>query len=220
MNICINYYGQPRGLKVIEKNFYDNIYDNKNNFHILYTTWVTENTDDFKKVFNNSFIKKYEVPDMNDYIDIIQNYSMDGTQVNGIENYLKYLIIKNNSLQTIIEYEKNNNLKFDIIITMRPDHIFYGDKISDYYDYFITKKDYIFIPCDPCYDIYGEGAYQCSFSMCNNNNINKILSKIKIIKYLTLNNQNVFHPETTGFKLLLYYNLKYEKINFICNMIR
>ncbi len=220
MNICINYYGQPRGLKIIENNFYEKVYDNKNNFHILYSTWSSENTEDFKKIFPNSFIKKYDLPDMNNHIDLIQNYGMDSSQVNGIENYIKYLTIKNNSLQTIIDYEQIKKINFDIIITMRPDHIFYNDNLYNYYDYFMTKDDYIFVPVDPCYDIYGEGGYQCSFCMCNRTNIDKILSKIQIIKYLTLNNTNIFHPETVGFKLLKYYNLKYEKINFICNMIR
>lgn len=64
MNICVNYWGQPRLMDVI-KNVYDTqIKDDSNNFHICYSTWKTEDVSTFKRIFPNSYIKQYDMPNL------------------------------------------------------------------------------------------------------------------------------------------------------------
>jgi hypothetical protein len=205
------------------ENYLNNIYDNINEFYILYTTWKTEDTSKFNDIFPNSYIKQIDNINIDNYIDIINNYDLDNTNKsngNNIENYIKYLYIKTNSLNTIIDYEKINNITFDIIITIRPDILISKKPLSDYYTELYNNPEYILLPQGPSYDMYNQGAYQCSICLCSRKNIELILSKLKILKNLTLDNCNIFHPETTGFKLIKYYNLKYKFVDYYIQMIR
>ncbi len=218
MNICVNYYGQPRGYKYIEENFNNKINDNKNNFHILYTTWNTETTEKFNEIFSNhkTYVRKIDYPDKEEYKDLIEKYTLDPTNSfkGGKEHLLNVLYIKYSSLKTIEEYEKINKINFDMVISLRPDIKICTNDLFSHYDYFMTKNDYIFGASGPQWDIYNEGSWQGICIICNRENTNKCLSDLLVIEHITLKNTNIIHPETSQFKLLKYYNLKYEYLNF------
>ena len=139
MNICLNYYGQPRGCKKLKENYLNNIKDDINTFHCVYTTWNTEDISEFKNIFPDSFINQIEKPNISYFSYFKDNYTMDHTWVSNnvpMDNFLYFLYIKTNSIKTIEKYEEINNIKFDIVITLRPDHYFTGTNINYYYNVF------------------------------------------------------------------------------------
>jgi hypothetical protein len=127
MNICVNYWGQPRLMNIIERVYKTQINDNINNFHICYSTWKTEDISRFKEIFPNSYIIQYDLPNLENYKDVIQKYEYDITTISrDITNYIYGLYIKEQSINTINNYMKCKNITFDFIITLRPDSDIYN----------------------------------------------------------------------------------------------
>ena len=50
MNVCINYYGQPRTLDHMKHTFDNYFAKTKYNLHIIYTTWDHTDISKFKEI--------------------------------------------------------------------------------------------------------------------------------------------------------------------------
>lgn len=211
MNICVNYWGQPRQLNIIEDIYKNQINDNINNFHICYSTWKTENIENFKKIFPNAYIKQYDFPDLSLYNNIIDNYHYDDTTVSrDIKNYILGIYILEQSLKTINEFKEMNNVNFNFIITIRPDTDIYNGTLFSYYSDInnnINNDNNTFYTANsPRFDVYNEGAVPNALFISNLHNMSKLLTfpDFKNISIM----QNIIHPETAAGK-----NIKYNKFN-------
>lgn len=213
MNICVNYYGQPRGCKPTLENYMNNIHDNTNKFHILYTTWKTEDITQFKNIFPNSYIRQVE-PNLENYHHVIEKFG------DFIKNYLMYLYIIKNSLDTIKEYEDKHKIKFDVIITIRPDNLILKSPLKDYYNELYNNQDVMLLALGPCWDLYKTGAYQAATSLSSREHAELHLNIIDIIHLLNIEGRNELHPETSAFNLLKYYTIKYKFCDYWVSTIR
>ena len=210
MKIALNYYGLPRIL--------DNMLDIYNKFikcenieyHILYTTWNTENIERFVEIFPNAFIKQYDIPDMSEYNDIINNYSLDNTNPNKtIDHYFKGLFIKQKSIDTINDYEKEKSIEFDFIITLRTDTYIYDNHLNHFYDQIINNlQNNVYLAHGPKFDVHSQGAYPDTLFIANKICTIKMLSQLNNIKQCVLNDTFVFHPETSFGKHVTNMNLQ------------
>jgi len=223
INVCLNYYGQPRNSNITSDIYYKfiNIDDNKHklpfnvNYHIIYTTWKYEDVSSFKKIFPNAYIEQIEEPNMENYKFLIENFKMDVTNHHkNISHYVKGFYIKQSSLKTIEKYENNNNINFDFIITIRPD-IYINDYLPKFYEVISNKLDNtVYTAIDPIFAIYNSPALPDVICISNKKTMEKILNQLSILKHCTVNGSNFFHPETSFYNALNYYNLNIIKLNF------
>jgi hypothetical protein len=218
MNICINYYGQIRNNNITTEIYKNYIDDKNNNIYVLYTTWVDEDVSLFKDYFKDSYIRQVDIPNLDDYSDIINKYKMDPTNPNkSITHYLMGLFIKKESYNTIDNFEEEKNIKFDIIISLRTS-IYINNKISEYYDIILnndySKNNTVFVANEPCFDVYKDPSLPDVFYITKSKSVMKnVLSQIDILENCLINNTNYFHPETSFSKSLLYFNLNIVKLN-------
>lgn len=219
MKICLNFYGQPKNIYNLKEMYDKYIYNSDYEIYIVYTTWKTENIDTFKNIFPNAYINLIDTPSTeNDvYMDIINNYNLDITNLCGkksINGYFLGLYSRDYSRNTIINFEITNNIKFDIILTTRPD-IKLKNNISIYFDEINNDtNNTIFVGSDPCFNIYNECSYPDVLCMSKRDTMMNLLDFINILKHCTLNNKKIFHPETSAFKLIKYKNLNIKYLNF------
>jgi hypothetical protein len=219
MNICINYYGQLRDNSITTETHKKYIDDKNNNIYVLYTTWDTENVIPFKEYFTDSYIRQINIPNLNDeYNEMINKYKMDPSNpYKSFTHYLLGLYIKKESYNTINAFEEENNIKFDIIISMRTS-VYINNNVSNYYntilDNYNNEHGIVFVANEPCFDIYNQGASPDVFYITTNKSVMKnILSQIDILDDCLVTNTNYFHPETSFYKSLIYFQLKIVTLN-------
>ena len=213
MKICLNYYGQPRILNNMKRIYEDFLKHPDIEYHILWTTWKTEDIIEFKQLFPSAYIKQFDEPEMSIYNDIINNYSMDpGNPNKTIEHYVKGLHIKKMSKYTIEEYEKTSSVEFDFIITLRCDTYIHDNHLYIYYEKILHDlNNNVFVANGPNFAVYKEDANADVMCISNKQIMFKILSQIDILFFCNLLNTNFFHPETSFNKAL-----KHLKLNIIC----
>lgn len=203
MNICINYWGQPRKLKIIKEVYESQLKDNINNFHICYSTWKTEDVQDFKAIFPDAYVIQYDLPDFTLYEDIIFKFKYDHTTVSkDIKNYILGLYIREQSLKTINKYIQNHNIIFDFIITLRPDTNIYNGNLKQYYDNINNNSNILYLAKEPRYDIYNQGAVPDALLISNFYNMNKLIS-FPIFENIAIDG-NIIHPETATGKNIIH----------------
>ena len=213
MNICLNYFGLPRKLEVAQNTFNKYIYTNDNNinYYILYTTWENENVDEFKKIFPNAYINLIDKPDLKKYDYIINNYTLDITnQYKSIEHYLLGLYITKMSYTTIINFENNNNINFNFIISLRTD-LYLNNHLSNFYSY-INKNlnNNVYVANSPKFSIYSQPSLPNAFFISDKDTAKKILEQLDILVNCNIKDTNFFHPESS-----FYNSIDFSKINII-----
>ena len=216
MNIAINYYGQLRDITRMIEMYNNFIKDDNINYHILWTTWTLENKEPFKIFFPNSYINSVEELGFNEYNTIINNFCMDKTNPNKtFEHYAKGLYIKNKSIETINNYEIENDISFDFIITIRTDIFIYDNHLSIFYKEIkkILTDDVIFIANEPKYNIYNQGGEPDCIFISNKVATKKMLNQINNLSNCTLNESNILHPETAFGKNIISNNLIKYNLN-------
>ena len=213
MKICLNYYGLPRKLEVAKNTFneYISTPNNNINYYILYTTWENENVDEFKEIFQNSYINFIEKPDLKKYDYIINNYTLDHTNnYKSIEHHVLGLYIKKMSYNTIINFENNNNINFDFIITLRTD-VYLNNHLSNFYS-IINKNlnNTVYVANSPKFSIYNQPSLPIVIFISDKETSKKILEELDILVNCNIKDTNFFHPESS------FYNaLSFLKINII-----
>jgi hypothetical protein len=218
MNICLNYYGQVRNNNITTEIYEKYINDKNNNIYILYTTWDIEDITLFKNYFKDSYIRQINIPKLDEYSEIINNYKMDPTNPNkSIDHYLLGLYIKKESYDTIHSFEEEKSIKFDIIISIRTS-IYINNKVSDYYTTILDnsndENDTIFVANRPCFKNYDDESLPDVFYITKNKVVMKnVLSQIDILKDCLVTNTNFFHPETSFYKSLNHFNLNIVKLD-------
>ncbi len=217
MKICLNYYGQIRDIGILRRTFKDFIQTgNENQYHIIWTTWKTEDVSLFKHQFPNSYTLQYEEPNMDNYKYITSNYNLDITnnQRKTISHYVKGLYIKSKSIETITKYEKEHNIDFDMIITLRCDTIIHDNHLYGFYEQILENAhNTIFLANGPRFAIYNEPADADSMFIANKQVSFKMLAQIDILPHCVINNTIYFHPETAFTKAILYLNLRIIHMN-------
>ena len=215
MNICINYYGQIRDNNITREVYQNYLNDTNNNIYVLYTTWDDEDINVFKECFNDSYIRQINNPSLDKYTEIMNKYIMDPTNPNkSVKHYLLGLYIKKESYNTINTFEEEQNIKFDIIISMRT-AIYINNHISEYYNTILNNDEHtVFVANSPCFDVYRQPALPDVFYITKNKSVMKnVLSQIDILDNCSVTNTNYFHPETSFYKSLVYFNLNIVKLN-------
>jgi hypothetical protein len=216
MNICINFFGQPRYVENA-KYIYDNFMkDYRNNFHVLYTTWEHENIEAFEKDFPNAFIKKIKQPDESVFDkDIFENYVIDPTNAHRkqMSHYLYGLYIKAQTKNTILEYEKLHNIQFDIIITVRI-YTKLKNPIIPYYEQIKNNDECVFVGNEELFNIYNSPSYPDTFVASNRRIGIDIVDSFDVLKKSTVHNSKMFHPETTSYNIIVN---KGHKLHYISN---
>lgn len=221
MNICLNFYGQPRNVQLTLNTFNNCINTSDVTFHILYTTWDKENIDEFKQAFPNAFIRQYQHPDLNNYTHITNNYIMDPTNQNlhrSIQNSVFGLYIKSMTEYTINDYEFFNNIKFDFIITARTD-IYLNMNICCFYKYIIDSinDNSVYVAHEPTFTIYPEQpSIPDAMFIANRVVTLKIIKQVHFLQHCVVKNTNYIHPESSFFNALSYLGLHIEKLNYTC----
>jgi hypothetical protein len=206
--ICLNYYGQIRDIN-ITRNTYNKFIQGENEYHIIFTTWNNENTTDFERLFPNSYIKKIEKPNMDNYLEYSKNIVVDKTNPNkSIQHVIYGLYIKKMSYNTIEEYENINNINFDFIISLRTD-VYLNKNLNVFYDYIYNNlnDNVVFVATEPKWDVYNEGALPDVLCISNKVVMKKMLSQIDILEKCLLQNTNIYHPETGFGKSIKAHNL-------------
>lgn len=211
MNICVNYWGQPRLLNVIEHIYNSQINDGLNNFHICYTTWKDENVSKFKELFKDSYINQIDKPnlELEKYKDIINKFTYHSYNPD-IKHYMLGIYIREQSLKTVVEYQMQKNINFDFIITIRPDTIISEGVLYSYYSTIIKNMDYIYVCDRPRYDIYNKGAIPDAVFISSLDTITKIIKSFSFEKDNDIPpdfdnvcvNGNIIHPETVSGQLI------------------
>lgn len=223
LNVCLNYYGQPRKLD-ITKNTYDNyIKLNENDplnvkYHILYTTWKSENVGEFKTLFPESYVEQIDEPNMENYEHIIKNYKMDSTNIlnsnKSVENYIKGLFVKQKSFDTIERFEKEKNSKFDFIITMRTD-VYLDKHLPDFYETIMSSLDNnVYVAKEPKFTIYNNPSLPDVISIADKESTKRIVGQLDILPNCVVNDSDFFHPETSFYNALKYSNLNIIELDF------
>lgn len=210
MNICVNYWGQPRLMNIIEGVYKTQIDDNINNFHICYSTWKTEDITKFKEIFPNSYVKQYDFPDLENYKEIIKKYEYHHYS-NDIARYIFGLFIRDKSINTINEYMNMKNIEFDFIITIRPDSNIYDGILNKYYSIIKENVNLLHTATHPRYDVYNEGAVPDALLISNYNNMKKIL-KFPNFETIAVNG-NIVHPETATGKNIIHNKISVNYLN-------
>ena len=210
MKICFNFIGQPKNIYNLQEMYHSFLHDPNNECYIVYTTWKTENVTEFQTIFPNAYIHLIDIPNEDTNIvfkNLITNYDLDySNKINGriLKNTILGFYGRDYSRNTIIEYENMNHIKFDIVITLRPDikltqniSLLYNDIYNNNY-----INNTIFVGNDPCWNIHNEGAYPDALSISKRDDMIYLLDYMNILHNCTLNNTNIFHPETTHFKII------------------
>lgn len=216
MHICLNYYGQPRNIELMKNTFEHHIKNSDITYHLLYTTWDTEPVDEIVKHFQNVFILQYPHPDNNIFTDLINRFSMDpGNWHKTVLHYLLGLYIKSMSIKTIEEYEKNTNIKFDFIVSLRSD-IYINRNFSIFYDLIAQNMNdkMVYVACDPKFDVYSQPALPDVMFMANKYVTYKMLDQLAIVEHCAVKNKNWFHPESSFFNAIEYLGFVINELPF------
>ena len=221
MHICLNIYGQPRNIELTINTYTNSIKIPNVKFHILYTTWDTENIDQFERYFPDAFIRQYKHPDLNNYSHITDNLIIDPTNRKldrCIQHSVLGFYIKSMTEHTIKEYESINHINFDFIITTRSD-IWLNTNIGCFYNHIcnIINDNTVFVANDPAYTIYNDQpSIPDSMFIANRLVTSKIIRQLDFLQHCAVKNTNYIHPESSFFNALSYLNLHIEKLNFTC----
>ena len=228
IRICINYWGQPRNRESHARDIYNsriihpNSNENNYEFHIVYSTWKDENIETFKKLFPEAYIKQYDKPDMGQYKNIIDNYKLDKSQPSSksLERYLYGLYIKKLSTETIIKYQEQKKIKFDIVVSLRVDCNIWDGNVFDHYNNILklnkinVNNNEIYFANENRYDIYNQGGVPDTLLLGNLNNVLLASKQIDIIEKTTLTNTKEIHPETAFFKGCIASGLNVKYLPF------
>lgn len=226
--VCINFSGLPKNIDKLLDTYNTNIYSQEYEYHILYTTWVTEDVSKFREALPFAYIKQIERPDSSghsyydEYLYICNNYNYDRTNIASNKLFFNYFLgqfIRDQSRHTIIEYEKIHTIQFDIIITTRPDIKINDSNISIYFNQILeNKKRALYVANSPIIDIYNCGSYPDALIMGQREHMLYLLDYAYIIRFCALYedpiNKNIIHPETTSYKITQHKNIPLINLEF------
>jgi len=224
MNICINLVGQPKKCDLLKEQMKYLVTDNPQyRYHFLYTTWTSENPESIRKQIPNIHVKQVALP--NDSDELFKMYSNKYTLDNSNlgmgkkrNNYIYALYIRKHSKQHILEYEKNHNITFDIVITTRPDlKINEGsNSLHQYFEHVISNR--IFTSRDLTFDVFGQGAVTDVIYMSSRNTMLLFLDSLPFIQSCVVTCTNIIHPETFNYKWihLFFESVIMDMYAYIC----
>lgn len=216
MNICLNYFGLPRNLENTKHIFNECIHtvDNNINYYILYTTWENENIDGFKEIFPNSHINFIEKPDLQKYDYLINNYTLDPVNsYKSIEHYVLGLYVKKMSYTTIDNFENNNNIKFDFIITLRTD-TYLNKHLSNFYGIINTNlNNTVYVANEPDFSVYNQPSLPIVIFISDKETSKKILEELDIEVNCNIKDTNFFHPESSFYNAIVFSKINIIKLN-------
>ena len=140
---------------------------------------------------------------------------MDPTNpLKSVEHYIKGLYVKQQSYNTIENYEKLNNIKFDFIITLRTD-IYLDKHLFEYYEKIMNNLyNTVYVANSPKFNIYNNPSLPDVICIANKEITKKIVDQLSNLSYCVVNNSNLFHPETSFYNALEHLNLNILKLEF------
>lgn len=223
MKICVNIVGQPRHELERFKYILDNlIYSRDHEFTYIYTTWVNENTDEFKKTFNehNISIYTYDLPSKEEEDDIYKrircrHMTVDPTNAwsKTTYNFILALFILKKSAMSLLKYSNTHKCLFDLVITIRPDANIYNGSINTFYTKMSENLNNMYVAQNQKHNIYPpDDSYPDACFAANFENMIEILCIFDHIHKCGLTyTPNVLHPETSKW----IYSTKILKLNIV-----
>jgi len=213
MNIALSFCGLCREISHT-KNIMNFLTNNEHNYVILLTTWENVDTTEFSNYFPDSYIYKVEIPTENITKEWLKDYRMDDTNPHKpVINYFYQLYIRNNSQNTINEYEIKENIKFDIIVTLRTD-VELWENITKYFNFIKNDDNNIFVGNGPNFNIYGTGSCQDVLFFSSKSIMFKILNYQYNFPEEIQPKKNIFHPETCQFNCFRNLQLNIQFLPF------
>jgi hypothetical protein len=210
LNICINYWGQPRKIQQCIDNFKKTLACSDHLIYVCYTTWETEDVSEFRTVFPEAFIRQVPCPE---HLPQMDNKRVDSTNSHKSSYYYGLsLYAKQQSKQTILEYEQQLNLTFDCIVTARTDALVYHGQAFNYYH--LLYEGAVFVGDAPNFDVYRTGAVPDVLYLSSRNTMLSTLDHLDVAEHCVVANTNFFHPETSLCNLFKHLNLKIERCVF------
>ena len=216
INICLNYYGQPRDTEITKNTFNTFINTSNNiNYHIVYTTWKDENIDAFQQLFPNSYINLVDKPDMQNYDNLINNYRIDDSNNwrKSMEHYIIGMYIKKMSYTTINDFEEKNNINFDFIVSLRTD-TYLDNHLCNFYDIIGRNLDnVVYVANNPTFAVHNQPALPDVMFISNKNTSKKILEQLDVLDKCAVNNTNFFHPESSFYNAITFLKINIYKLS-------
>lgn len=218
MKICINIFGSQRDVNNTVDLVNNYIIENENEYYILYTGWENE-PQIYETLFENIYIKRFALDKqaIKEYCHKYSQYKVHDGYVppKTLEYILEGLYIKQKSMVTIQSFMIDNNIQFDLIITVRSDTKL-TDKLSNYYSEIIQHGlDKIYIANGPNWNIFNKGAASDLICISNYENTIKMLDQIRNFdKCIAEETNNTFHPETSYYRYLRWCNDSVIRLNF------
>ena len=213
--LAICFSGSLRSLEYCFENFIEKIFNpNKNYFVIKLFYYIPNDINHMKINIANNFnpIVKMENDKAMPDINIIWNGRSSNNKVNdnvssaGIYGYLQQLYGIQESYKLVENYEKENNINFDIILRVRTDVIFKNE--LDLQKYNIDK---LYIPTFHGYSgINDRFAFGLKKHMTSYMHMYDNIYKMAAIEQLNLSQAEVFCMIN-----LMYHNVPYELRNEI-----
>jgi len=214
MNICLNYYGELRNLELTKYTYLNYIKSDNAKYHIIYTTWEDTNIDKFIEFFPDAYINKIAYPDIHHYKDLLNNYTMDITNPNKtLSHYILGMYVKQSTRYTIDNYIEQNNVTFDLVITLRT-YLYFNRSFVSYYGLVLPtlSNNNVYVPEKPKFDVYktshNQDALPDGLTISNTHVAKIVVSQLDILNNCVVNNTNYFHPESSFYNMLFYNQLE------------
>lgn len=105
----------------------------------------------------------------------------------------------------------NNNINFDIIITIRPDTDVYDGLLNTCYVSMLENTNMLYVATHPRFDIYNQGAIPDALLISNFDVMVKLL-KFPDFRFISIH-KNIIHPETATGKNVKHQNICVKYLN-------
>jgi hypothetical protein len=221
MHICINLVGHPKYCVILNQQLKHFVMNNTDTFHCLYTTWTHVDEEHIVEQIPNVHVKKYIQPTMEneEFKWFSETYEMDYTNVHKTGfNYFYTIFIRKISILHILEYENQNGITFDVIITIRPDTKFYPGSLPIHSYYHLLKEKQVYVNKQITFDVFNEGSISDILFMAKRNTMMLFLNPLPFIESCVISNTKVIHPETFMYKWTsIYFDICYTKATTFIN---
>jgi hypothetical protein len=117
------------------------------------------------------------------------------------------------SYTTIINFEKNNNINFDFIITLRPD-IYLNNHLSNFYS-IINKNlnNTVYVANSPKFSIYNQPSLPDVIFISDKDTSKKILEQLDILLNCNIKDTYFFHPESSFYNAITFLKININELN-------
>ena len=213
MKTAVCFTGQCRSLEYTHESIKNNLLDLLGDCDIF--MYISENDSSYKAEKYMTATQLVIKPDP--ILDLNNINHMQADCRGGINGYMQMLYAMKKCNEMRINYEKNNNIKYDRVVRSRLD-VRYFDKLpADFDEYDINN--YVYTPDFHCWSVVQGAGHNDRFAVSNGNNMNIYMSEYDFIKRYSLLGHTI-HAESSLHYHLEYHNLKVKTVPIRFTRIR